>query len=98
MHMMGPVTANDIIRCLVESKRRYGNKKVVVMGTRNIIYQADNFFEIMGLEIETILMPSQMGGETEKAFAKLNHRECVVVGGKPTCDYARSIGMDRSWG
>jgi PAS domain S-box-containing protein len=89
-----PVTANDIIRCLVESKRRYGNKKVAVIGTRNIIYQADNFFEIMGLEIETILMPSQMGGEVEKAFAKLNHRDCVAVGGKPTCDYARSIGMD----
>jgi PAS domain S-box-containing protein len=89
-----PVTANDIIRCLIESKKLYGSKRVVVMGTRNIIYQADNLSEIMGLDIETILMPSQMGGETEKAYAKLKDHDCVVVGGKPTCDYARRIGMD----
>jgi PAS domain S-box-containing protein len=89
-----PVTANDLIRCLLESKKLYGNKRVVVMGTRNIIYQADYLSEILGLDIETILMPSQLGGETEKAFAKLKHHDCVVVGGKPTCDYARSIGID----
>ena len=89
-----PVTANDIIRCLIESRRLYGNKRVVVIGTRNVIYQADNLSEIMGLDVETILMPSQMGGETEKAFAKLKNHDCVVVGGKPTCDHARSIGID----
>jgi PAS domain S-box-containing protein len=89
-----PVTANDIIRCLIESKKLYGNKRVVVIGTRNVIYQADNLSEIMGLDVETILMPSQMGGETEKAFAKLKNHDCVVVGGKPTCDHAHSIGMD----
>ena len=69
-----PVTANDIIRCLIESKKLYENKKVVVMGTRNVIYQADNLSEIMGLDVETILMPSQMGMETQKAFAKLKER------------------------
>jgi PAS domain S-box-containing protein len=89
-----PVTANDVIRCLLESKRLYGNKRVVVIGTRNVIYQADNLSEMIGLDVETILMPSQLGGETEKAFAKLKNHDCVVVGGKPTCDYARSIGMD----
>ncbi len=89
-----PVTANDIIRCLIESKKLYGNKRVVVMGTRNIIYQADNLSEMMGLDIETILMPSQMGNETERAYAKLKNHDCVVVGGKPTCDYARGMGMD----
>jgi PAS domain S-box-containing protein len=89
-----PVTANDIIRCLVESQKRYGSKPVVVIGTRNVIYQADNLSGMMGLEIETILMPSQMGGETEKAFAKLKNRDSVIVGGKPTCVHARSIGMD----
>jgi len=89
-----PVTANDIIGCLLESRKRYGNKRVVVMGTRNVIYQADNLSEIMGPGVETILMPSQMGTETEKAFAKLKDHDCVVVGGKPTCDYARRIGIE----
>ena len=89
-----PVTANDIIRCLMESKKRYGDKRVVIMGTRNIIYQVDHLFEMMGWDFETILMPSQLGGETEKAFATLRNRDCVVVGGKPTCDYARAVGMD----
>ncbi len=89
-----PVTANDIIHCLLESKKLYGNKRVVVMGTRNVIYQADHLSEVMGLDVETILMPSQMGRETEKAYAKLKNHDCVVVGGKPTCDYARRIGID----
>lgn len=89
-----PVTANDIIRCLLESKERFGNKKVVVMGTKNIIYQAEYLSGVTGLEIETVLMPSQMDKEPEHAFAKLKDHDCVIIGGKPTSDYAKKMGFD----
>jgi PAS domain S-box-containing protein len=89
-----PVTANDIIRCLLESKERFGERRVALMGTRNIVYPAERLFGMMGWDVETILMPSQLGMETEKAFERLKNRDCVVVGGKPICDYARAIGMD----
>ena len=89
-----PVTANDIIRGLLESKARFGNKKVVIMGTKNIIYQADYLYEITDLEIKTILMPSQMDKEIDHAFAKLNDHNYVIVGGKPTSDYAKKMGFD----
>ncbi|MCE5283088.1 MAG: sigma 54-interacting transcriptional regulator [Deltaproteobacteria bacterium] len=89
-----PVTANDIIRCLIESRERYGDRRIAVLATRNIIYQADSLAEMMGLDIQTILMPSQLGRETQNAFEKLKDRDSVILGGKPTCDFARSIGMD----
>jgi PAS domain S-box-containing protein len=89
-----PVTANDIIRCLLESKERFGERRAALMGTRNIVYPAERLFGMMGWDVETILMPSQLGMETERAFERLKDRNRVVVGGKPTCDYARSIGMD----
>lgn len=89
-----PVTANDIISCLMESKRRFGNKRVVVMGTRNVIFQTDSLAEVMELEIETVLMPSQTDRDKEQAFARLKNRDLIVIGGKPVCEYARLTGMD----
>ncbi len=89
-----PVTANDIIRCIVESKSRFGDKRIVVMGTKNIIYQAENLSEFIGMETEMLLMPSQMDDETEKAFVKIRNQDCVVIGGKTVCDYAAKIGFN----
>lgn len=91
-----PVTPNEIIACLIESKKKFGNKKVAIVGTQNLIYQVDHISEIIDLEVETIILPSGqlIDKEIEKVFQKFKSNEFVIIGGKLICDYARRCEVD----
>jgi transcriptional regulator with PAS, ATPase and Fis domain len=88
-----PVIPNDVIRCLNESKDRFGDKKVIFFGTKSMISQAENLSHLLNMDIETIEMPSTMGREPEFAFSKVKYRDYVAIGGKPICEYAEKIGL-----
>ncbi|MGE4283072.1 MAG: sigma 54-interacting transcriptional regulator [Clostridia bacterium] len=88
-----PVTPNDVIRCLNESKERFSNKKVIFFGTKPLVSQSENLSDLLNMDIETIEMPSTMGREPELAFSKIKEKDYVAIGGKPICEYGEKLGI-----
>jgi PAS domain S-box-containing protein len=88
-----PVAGNDLIRCLHESKTRFGTKPVAVIGSRNMIYGVESLSDIVGLDIKPFVMSNRE--EVKRLVnAAVNQGIQVIIGGIPTCEYAIKLGLD----
>lgn len=82
----------DILRCVKTSRQRHGDRKIVLLGTHDMAKHVRALSEFLDLDVEVVEMPSNMGKEPEKAFARIQGRDCVVIGGKITYLKARELG------
>ncbi|MGE4283079.1 MAG: sigma 54-interacting transcriptional regulator [Clostridia bacterium] len=89
-----PVTANDVIRALYESKIRYSTTNAVVIGTKNIIFQVERLFDFLGSEVRPMLLSEQSDEEIARVFALMNKsNDSVIIGGRKVCEYAEKQGI-----
>ena len=87
-----PILPYDIIRCIIQTKELFGNRRIVFAATRNMTLHIDVLARLLDLDVEIIYMPSTMGNEPEKALAKITSPDSVVVGGMPVCALADRFG------
>lgn len=87
-----PIVGSDLLRCLYQSQEKYGNKKVAVVGTYNMIYGAREMGEIIGVETEPLLLKNYKDCyiKAKEAF-ELGCK--VLIGGMTTSQNARKLGM-----
>ena len=84
-------SVNDLIRSLYKSKVEFGNKKVGIIGSKNIIFGAEELAQIVGLDISLyhVKYEADISGLVDLAVSQ----GCeVVVGGTQPCNFARAIG------
>ncbi len=89
-----PVTVNDIIRSLVEARKLYPERKPLIMGTRNIIFQFESLSEIFGRDLTPVLLTEQKEQEIHTMFRLMvNPATHVIIGGRMVCEYAETLGI-----
>ena len=89
-----PVTVNDVIRSLVQAGKTHPERKPLIMGTRNIIFQFESLSEIFGRDLTPVLLTEQKEAEIKTMFTLMvKPEEHVVIGGRMVCEYAASLGI-----
>jgi len=87
------IAGNDLIECLYESKKKFGSKKVGVIGAKNMIFGSETLAEIVGLEVKPYVLNYFPDGP--KLVDKAREDGCeIIVGGIRTCEYAKVMGLD----
>ncbi|MDT8862151.1 sigma 54-interacting transcriptional regulator [Alkalihalobacillus sp. MEB130] len=90
-----PVQGLDLIRCLYDCKSRFGNKKVGVIGSTNMIYGVEELTDIVGLSIKSFIMNNI--SESPSLVDKAASEGCeIILAGIVTCDYANKKGLHAS--
>lgn len=90
-----PVVGNDLMRSLIESKMKYGNKVVGVIGAQNMIFGVEELSEIIGLDIKAFYMKDSAEASSYDLVNLAVKSGCeVIVSGVVTCEYAKSIGIN----
>lgn len=88
-----PVSGHDLTRALFESKTKFGQKKIAVIGSINMIMGVENFSDILNLEIQPYIyfenseIKSLVGQAAQDGAA-------VIIGGVNTCIYAKDLGLE----
>lgn len=92
-----PVAGNDLISSIDECKKRYGVSRAAVIGTKNMIFGADELSRILGMEIESFEMENFSKGLKEGfelvELAKSKGYK-VIISGIGVCRYAVSTGLN----
>ena len=88
-----PVTAHDLTRALYESKTKFGQKKIAVIGAINMIMGVENLSDILNLEIQPYIYfeTSEIRSLVDQAA---QDGAAVVIGGVYTCIYAKDLGLE----
>jgi transcriptional regulator with PAS, ATPase and Fis domain len=88
-----PVTAHDLTRALFESKTRFGQKKIAVIGAINMIMGVENLSDILNLEIEPYIYfeTSEIKSLVDQAA---QDGAAVIIGGVYTCEYGKDLGLE----
>ncbi|MFD1706178.1 sigma 54-interacting transcriptional regulator [Siminovitchia sediminis] len=87
-----PVQGIDLIRSLVESKKRFGRKKVAVIGAANMIYGVENLEEIIDLPIQKYILDDITSSDKTVDQAVKDGCE-IILSGLNTNKYAKQIGI-----
>jgi transcriptional regulator with PAS, ATPase and Fis domain len=87
-----PVAGNDLIRCLYKSKLIIDAHKVAVLGSKNMIFGAEDLSEIVELDIHSYLMETVDDMPALVDAVKDNGCD-ALIGGVTTCEYAQKIGL-----
>lgn len=88
-----PVQGIDLVRSLSLCRKKFGKRKVAVIGADNMIYGADNLGDIVGLEIEQYYLSNVDDIQRSVDIAKAEGCE-VVLAGLDTCAYAEEVGLN----
>ncbi len=88
-----PVSAHDLTRALFESKTRFGQKKIAVIGAINMIMGVENLSDILNLEIQPYIYfeTSEIESLVDRAA---QDGAAVIIGGVNTCAYAKELGLE----
>lgn len=87
-----PVAGNDLIRCIYECKELYGVEKVAVIGSKNMIFGAEDLSSIVGIGVESLLIEKHFEAYKLADLAKrMGHK--AVISGITVCEHARNIGL-----
>ncbi|VEF46859.1 sigma-54 dependent transcriptional regulator [Bacillus freudenreichii] len=87
-----PVQGIDLIRSLDECKKRYGRKKVAVIGAANMIYGVENLESIIDLPIQKYILDDITASDRTVDQAAEDGCE-IVMSGLNTNKYAEQIGL-----
>lgn len=87
-----PVQGIDLVRSLFACRKKYGKKKVAVIGASNMIYGAEQLEDIVDLKIEQYYLDELSDIPRRVDTAKKDGCE-VVMAGINSCAYAKSIGL-----
>lgn len=88
-----PVQGIDLVRSLFTCRKKYGKKKVAVIGASNMIYGVGQLEEIVDLAIDQYYLDTLSDIPKWVDTAKRSGSE-VVLAGINTCAYARNVGLD----
>ncbi len=89
-----PVTGNDIIRCLKECREHFPDRKPIIMGTRNIVFQVENLYDFFGQGLTPVLLTEQTPREIAAMFELMvNPGSSVMIGGRMVCEHAQQHGI-----
>lgn len=87
-----PVQGIDLIRSLDECRKRFGQKKVAVIGAANMIFGVENLKDIIELPIHKYILDDISASDEMVDLAASEGCE-VVLSGYTTCKYADQIGL-----
>ena len=89
-----PVTGNDIIRCLKECGELFPERRPIIMGTRNIVFQVENLYDLFGRGLTPVLLTEQTPREIAAMFELMADPETsVMIGGRMVCEHAQQQGI-----
>lgn len=88
-----PVQGIDLIHCLNESRKKFGKKKIAVIGARNMIYGVENLETIIDLPIQKYIMDDLNESKRLVKLAKKDNCE-VVISGLTTCEHALALDLE----
>lgn len=87
-----PIAAGDLVHCLQGVRTNFKERKVAVLGARNMVMGAEGFEEVFGLEIGRFVIDSTDGiKQAVENILGLGYE--VVLGGVKTCEYAEALGL-----
>ena len=85
-------SGKDLIRCLYESKIEFGNRKVGIVGSKNIIFGAEDLAEMFNLDVK--LYHVKYEEDIPKLVDLAANEDCeVIIGGTKPCGFASKIGL-----
>lgn len=87
-----PVQGIDLIRSLDECRKRFGKKKVAVIGAANMIFGVENLEDIIELPIHKYIL-NDISASDEMVDLAVSEGCEVVLSGYNTCKYAEKIGL-----
>ncbi|MBM7714133.1 PAS domain S-box-containing protein [Bacillus thermophilus] len=87
-----PVQGIDLIRSLDECRKRFGQKKVAVIGAANMIFGVENLEDIIELPIHKYILDDIRSSDHLVDLAASEGCE-VILSGYNTCKYADQIGL-----
>ena len=87
------VTGYDVMRAVMECKRRFSSQKVAMVGAPNMFYGADSIRDFMEIDVVTVTVENEE--EAERGLKDLRKRGFTdVIGGGMAVDIARQLGMN----
>ena len=91
--VMLSVTGYDVMRAALECKKRFGAKKVAMVGAPNMFYGADSIRDFMDLEVETVAVENEE--EAEKGLLSLRNKGFNdIIGGGMAVQIAKQLKMN----
>jgi transcriptional regulator with PAS, ATPase and Fis domain len=91
-----PVTGYDVIRALVDCRKQYKTRDVVIVASGNMIYGAPSLNEILDMDIQVYSVDTERAAESylDQAAKK---GVGAVIGGLMTYRFARQRGLPCTW-
>lgn len=87
-----PISGYDIMRALLTCKRRYGARRVAIVGSRDMIYGADSAREIMDMDVITAAVEREE--DAEACLRRLKEGGVTtVIGGVMSTEIAKQLGL-----
>lgn len=90
-----PVAGNDLVYCLKAAKDRYGDQKMAIIGSHNMIYGAEGLIALFGIRAGLYFRMDSTDVRTSVDQAVADGCT-VVLGGVETCAYAEGLGLETS--
>lgn len=91
-----PVTGYDVIHAIEECKRRFGARKVAIIGAGTMVYGAPSLNDILGIQVSVFPVSSEREAE-EKIHQALKQGAEAIVGGMMVYKLALSMGLLCTW-
>ncbi len=91
--VMLSVTGYDVMRAALECKKRFGAKKVAMVGAPNMFYGADSIRDFMDMEVEIVAVENEE--EAEKGLLSLRNKGFNdIIGGGMAVQLANQLKMN----
>ena len=91
-----PVTGYDVICALDECKRRFGARKIAVIGSVNMVYGSPVLNNIMDIEVMVYRVEKE-GDASYYIHDAVERGADAIVGGLMTYNFALQTGLNATW-
>ena len=91
-----PVTGYDVISALDECRRRFGARRIAIIGAVNMVYGSPVLNNIMDLDVTVHRVEHENDAERHIRDA-VEHGAEAIVGGLMTYNFALQMGISATW-